>query len=134
MVWHRLSYMTNAQIQPTATMDTIIGENVYMLMFRNGMKQTELALKLGMTQGALSRKLRGDRPWYSDEIKDAADTFGLRVDRLFVKLPDLDSNQEPIGFESAAVSSLEEFRAAKMAAHSSVATDHDSTVPFAVGH
>ncbi len=95
----KLSHMTNpiATTQRQSAADEIIGENIHRLMWKARLTQTQLAMRLGMTQGALSRKLRGDRPWFAGEIKSAADTFKVPVGALFSQLPDLDSNQEPNG-------------------------------------
>lgn len=94
--------MTNTAASPRHNLDAVIGENVHRLMWRARKSQTETAMALGMTQGALSRKLRGDRPWYADEIQSAATLFKREVGDLFKLLPDLDSNQEPAGSQSAA--------------------------------
>lgn len=74
--------------QPTTSLDVTLGERVYTLMFRAKIKQTKLAPKLGLTQGALSKKLHGERPWTLDEASYLADVFGVSLDYLFGKSED----------------------------------------------
>ena len=87
--------MTNAQPQPELSLDAIIGANVHTLMWRTQESQSELAPRWGMSQAALSLKLRGKRPWFADEIDAAARHYKVTRDALFTKLPDMDSNHEP---------------------------------------
>lgn len=111
-----------------------IASNVAAELKRQRWTGRSAAVALGLSQPYVYRRIAAEVEMSGSDLAMFAAFLNVPVSRFFVQLPDLDSNQEPIGFESAAVSSLEEFRAAKMAAHSSVATDHDSTVPFAVGH
>src|SRR5574343_526089 len=46
----------------------LVAENVRALMARTKAKQADLANALGMTQGAVSKKVNGDRPFTLDEI------------------------------------------------------------------
>ncbi|WP_411157526.1 helix-turn-helix domain-containing protein [Nocardia otitidiscaviarum] len=48
--------------------DEFIGERVHAVMWRLKMSQTDLAAELGITQTALSHKLRGKRPFYAREL------------------------------------------------------------------
>lgn len=66
----------------------IMGERVHQTMWRGQVTQTALAPVLGMTQSALSAKLRGRRAFTSDEILKVADTFGVSLDYLFGKTDD----------------------------------------------
>lgn len=131
---HGLAYiviMTNALAvapEPSTSVDAVIGANVHVLMWRAQEPQTRLAPLLGITQSALSNKLRGKRPWFAAEIDWVARHYHVTRDALFSKLPDLDSNQEPPRSWLAPVSGLESHRAAKLAAHSAVHSDHDGTV------
>jgi transcriptional regulator with XRE-family HTH domain len=142
--------MTNPAQNPNTALDAIIGENVHQLMWRARVSQTQLALSLGMTQGALSRKVRGDRPWYADEIAGVAGYFHIDIAALFTpggaltqkgpvtevtgpnSLPELDSNQQPAGYKPALYPSvaddLERHRRSKTSAHKAVATIRTATI------
>ena len=104
----------NAALQPEVDLDVRIGANVHTLMWRAQEKQAALAVQWGMSQAALSLKLRGRRPWFAAEIDAAARHYKVTRDELFTKLPDLDSNQEPAGFLHAPIS-LAEHRSNKPA-------------------
>ena len=71
----------------------------------------------------------GALPWLDNEKAPVRGGTGA-------SLPDLDSNQEPIGFESAPIW-MGDYRKAKTSAHQSVASDRDATItqlPHAAGH
>ncbi|WP_029926311.1 helix-turn-helix domain-containing protein, partial [Nocardia otitidiscaviarum] len=57
--------------------DEFIGERVHAVMWRLKMSQTDLAKKLGITQTALSHKLRGKRPFYAREIGAISRALGV---------------------------------------------------------
>ncbi len=82
--------MTNAQTSashdetPARNLDAIIGANIHMLMWAAQESQSKIAPVWGMTQAALSLKLRGKRPWFAAEIDIAARYFGVTRDALFV--------------------------------------------------
>ena len=61
----------------------LVAENVRALMARTKAKQADLANALGMTQGAVSKKVNGDRPFTLDEIDHVARLFGVPVGSLF---------------------------------------------------
>lgn len=61
----------------------LVAENVRALMARTRTKQRALADALGMTQGAISKKLNGDRPFTLDEIEVIAQHFGVPLASLF---------------------------------------------------
>lgn len=112
--------MTNADPTPAPqlsdNLDAVIGENIHRLMWAAQDKQAAISGKWGMSQAALSLKLRGKRPWFAAEIDSAARHYGVTRDALFTKLPGLDSNQEPIGSQPAqrfAVVSLDTRRASR---------------------
>lgn len=64
--------MNEARKLPAPSLDATIGANVHTLMWRAQHTQTAIAHELGMSQAALSLKLRGKRPWYADEIDHLA--------------------------------------------------------------
>jgi len=131
--------MTNAQrAEPSTsrTLDQTIGANIHTLMWHAQESQSRVAPLWGMSQAALSLKLRGKRPWFADEIDAAARHFQVTRDALFTKLPDLDSNQEPTG-SSSGLALLDDYRVKKIEAHTAIASDRDATIsqlPLAVGH
>ncbi len=78
--------MSNAEANyapAPANIDAVIGENVHQLMWRAKETQVKLSELLGMTQGALSHKLRGKRPWFAGEIDTVARHYKVSVSALF---------------------------------------------------
>lgn len=65
------------------SVDVTIGENVHRLMWRAHESQNKVAAAFGMTQGALSLKIRGKRPWFAAEIDAAARHYKVTRDALF---------------------------------------------------
>lgn len=68
--------------EPTHVSD-LVAENVRALMARTRTKQQALAVALGMTQGAVSKKVNGDRPFTLDEVEAVAEHFGVPVTTFF---------------------------------------------------
>lgn len=64
-------------------MDAQIGRRIFHLMWDRKITQTEMGRVLGVQQTALSKKLRGDRPWYTSELHSAAAMLGVTVGHLF---------------------------------------------------
>jgi hypothetical protein len=48
--------------------DTLIGEAVHRAMWRRRLQQIDVAPLAGMTQSALSKKIRGQRPWSVEDV------------------------------------------------------------------
>lgn len=69
----------------TMTTDQAIGERVHAEMWRQRISQARLAELLGITQTAVSRKVRGDRPFFASELVIVAGALDVSVDAL---LPD----------------------------------------------
>ena len=63
--------------------DSEIGRRVGALMNANGISQTNMAARMGITQAAISRKLSGERPWFADELAVVAGILGVGVGELF---------------------------------------------------
>jgi hypothetical protein len=82
---------TNRAEPARVPVDRIIGANIHTLMWRNHDSQVKIAGMLGLSQGALSHKLRGKRPWTPTEIDYMAHHYRMDHGALFTKLPDLDS-------------------------------------------
>ena len=82
--------------------DTAVGRRVHMLMWDRQLKQTELAPRLGIEQSALSKKLRGIRPWSLDEVVAVARELRTSVAYLIGEVDEMgkwctprDLNPEP---------------------------------------
>jgi transcriptional regulator with XRE-family HTH domain len=88
-----------------STTDVLIGERIHQIMWRQRMTQGQLAARLGLTQTGVSRKIRGERPWFARELLQVAAALNTQVSALLpvefdpnppvVPLPRLDSNQQP---------------------------------------
>lgn len=87
--------MANETGMADGGMDARIGQRMIERMAALGMTQGRLAEALGLTQTAISRKLRGQRPWFSEELAAAGRVLGVSVAFLFgedeVSPRDLDS-------------------------------------------
>lgn len=104
--------MTTEALVSIESSDARIGRRVFHLMWDRKITQTELGRQLNIGQSSMSKKLRGERPWYTAELELVADLLEVSVGYLFGEtkeaptpkgeghtLPDLDSNQEPAGFK-----------------------------------
>ncbi|HUG50394.1 MAG TPA: helix-turn-helix domain-containing protein [Terrimesophilobacter sp.] len=100
------------QMPERPSVDTEIGRRVFHLMWDRKITQTDMGRIVGVGQSTLSKKLRGERPWFADELRAAAAALETTVGYLFGEtenphpgagggssLPGLDSNQEPAGFK-----------------------------------
>jgi len=98
--------------------DSLCGERVTMVMFRRRLRQSDLAGVLGITQSALSRKLRGDRAWSLQELKVTAGALSVPTAFLLGETDDpgegwapWDSNPQPAGYRvRASVTDLSVYR------------------------
>lgn len=80
--------MTNA-VPSTPSADQVIGDRVHQLMWRAKITQTALAPELGISQAALSHKLRGRRGWSADDLMTLARYFSVSIDYLFGSTDDM---------------------------------------------
>ena len=62
--------------------EQLINERVHQLMFRAKISQSGLAKHLGMSQAAVSRKIRGDRSWSFSELVEVSRVLGVRFDDI----------------------------------------------------
>lgn len=84
-----VAYVVACQVMTTAisgagstavpTFNELVGERVHRLMWRYKIQQIELAPKIGITQSALSRKLRGVRAFGVDELMTVAELLDVEV-------------------------------------------------------
>ena len=68
--------------------EALMGERVHNLLWRAKITQTAFAKSMGLSQTALSRKLRGDRAFSLDEILLVADQLRVSLDYLFGRSDD----------------------------------------------
>jgi len=73
---------TRLQARP-ADVDAAVGLRVLRRLGAVGMTQWDLAARLGITQATVSRKLRGQRPWFASELVTVAGALGCPVGELF---------------------------------------------------
>ncbi len=59
------------------TSHDVVPGNIRAEMARRGVRQIDVAHRLGITQQALSGKLKGRRPINVDELRTIADALGL---------------------------------------------------------
>lgn len=81
--------------------DEQLGEAIHQVMWRRRITQTDLARQvLGITQSALSQKLRGKRPFYAGELVAIADALEL-------DLNDITSRNKPGPFDGGGATSAQ---------------------------
>ena len=88
------------------TVNELVGDLVHTEMWRRKLSQTEFAVQLGITQSALSRKLRGTRAFDIEELLLIAVMFDLPITALIPKIeeprpegPDGAGAEPPRGIE-----------------------------------
>lgn len=64
---------------PSRDADTQLGTRAHMLMWKEGLKQGEVATAIGMSSGSLGLKLKGQRGWALAEIIALAETLNSSV-------------------------------------------------------
>lgn len=72
--------------EPKYPTSAAVARNIKGLMGKNDCNQTELADHLGMSQPALSRRLRGKQEWSIDELDTVAERFDVSIPDLLVDL------------------------------------------------
>lgn len=63
--------------------DAEVGRRVHMLMWDQGVTQTAFGKLVGIDQSSLAKKLRGQRGWSLDEVRDVAQALRTSVAFLF---------------------------------------------------
>lgn len=74
-----------------------VGERIHAVMWRQKVSQIRMAPVLGLTQPTLSKKIRGDLPWWLAEVFTAAQFLGVTVDELLPPLPGAPDDDQPSG-------------------------------------
>ena len=113
--------MSNAIAFPAAGTSGGLGDtisrNVRILMATRDVSQMKLATVLGLSQAAVSRRLRGATEWDTGDIDKLCRAFGVTAVELVTQLgppngvgrtetgglPRMDSNHQPAGYVSALV-------------------------------
>lgn len=104
----------NVSPMPTPTnVDAEIGRRVFHRMWDMKITQTQMGQRIGVGQSTLSKKLRGERPWFSHELRDAASMLGVSVGYLF---GENDGEVGPAGIEPT-TSTVESGRFASTVIH-----------------
>ena len=71
------------QIMPTAadqvTTRDVVAANVRAEAARAGFNQVRLGQRLGISQGAITKRWRGERPWQLEELDSLASALGVSV-------------------------------------------------------
>ena len=60
-----------------------IGERVHRMLWRHKVTNTAASKAIGIDQSALSKKLRGERPWYAHELVGIAQLLNSTVGYLY---------------------------------------------------
>lgn len=88
--------MSIQAIEPGQTPDEAFGEVIHLRLRRRGIHQQMLAAYMGMTQAAVSNKIRGVRPWSLEDMTKAAEFLGEDLGGLVTEsCARRDSNSQP---------------------------------------
>lgn len=129
--------MTNAMESPAVTSTReLIAANLDAELARQRWTKRKAAAALGLSHVYVSRRAAGEVELSGSDLVMFSAFLSIPVSRFFVGLPDLDSNQEPIGFTLDVVD-IADWQRDKVTAHTAVASDRDAKVtqfPHAAGH
>ena len=91
--------MAIAQVQAGGVLTSTVSRNVRAMMAANGVSQMEMARAMGLSQTAVSKRLRGLTPWDTNDLEIVARVLRVRPEALLTSLlPHQDSNLEPAGY------------------------------------
>lgn len=95
--------MAIAQVQAGGVLTSTVSRNVRAMMAANGVSQMEMARAMGLSQTAVSKRLRGLTPWDTNDLEIVARVLRVRPEALLTSLlPHQDSNLEPAGYGETA--------------------------------
>lgn len=77
------------------TTNEAIGQRVHSLMWNQRITQEALALALGISQTAVSKKVRGKRPWSVDELLAASIVLGTKPSEILASVSGYVCNDYP---------------------------------------
>ena len=85
---------------PAITTRDVVAANVRAEAARRGYNQVRLGKTLGISQGAITKRWRGERPWQLEELDSLATALGVSVADLVTPTgrevrPRQDSNLQP---------------------------------------
>ena len=78
---------TMRAMQNSLTRAETVGRQVRALLAERGMNQAELALAMGMTGNALSRRISGKLCFRADELMEIAERLGVDPGRFLRPIP-----------------------------------------------
>lgn len=78
---------TMRPMQNSLTRAETVGRQVRALLAERGMNQAELAMALGMTGNALSRRISGKLSFRADELMQIAEQLGVDPGRFLRPIP-----------------------------------------------
>jgi transcriptional regulator with XRE-family HTH domain len=78
----------SARAQVRASVDAEIGARVHALMWQRRISQISLGRTIGIDQGGVGRRLRGERGWTTAELRAVARELKVSVAFLFGETDD----------------------------------------------
>lgn len=84
----------------TASLTMVVARNVRSLMAQRGVSQTQLAHAMGLSQTAVSKRLRGVTPFDTRDLQTISESFQVSPSALLEQtawLPREDLNLQPAG-------------------------------------
>lgn len=94
--YERMRHMTNIAHADEIDYAIEVGANIHQMMWRKRISQAALGRAIGVTQGTAGRKIRGEVGITIPELMKIARLLEVEPGDL-LKLPELDSNQQPSG-------------------------------------
>ena len=82
-------------IAPSPDLDARIGRRVHEMLWDQGMRQVDFAERVGMTQSAVAKRLRGELGWRSGHLVQAAVALRTSVAYLIGETDDASSAANP---------------------------------------
>lgn len=79
------------------TTNQVIGEAVHGYMWRLRISQEQLATALGITQAAVSKKVRGKRPFTVDELIAISEVLDTPVSKILAEVKGYGCSANPVG-------------------------------------
>lgn len=67
----------NSELKPTSSATKLIAETVSGLIESNGLSQTEVGTIVGKSQSYASLRIKGLKPWSTDDLDALAKRFGF---------------------------------------------------------
>lgn len=102
----RIVLLMTIELESTTerSVNALVGERVHQALWRRKITQTQFAPMLGVTQSALSRKMRGERAFGVDELLDISEYLDIPITDLLPKRKD----PHPDGPDGGSTSRLRE--------------------------